>query len=680
MGAEYSKEGASNSPAAVNPLPAAAPPCKDSWSARKERPNIAGEDLESLTEISDTESRAKFQESKEARSDSEEPVIIDTEAERVIWIETESVSHPPTDKKHSQFAADTKLSAAKEHKETEKDLEGPVVIIEKETLRQVVAAVKEEDTTQFKPIALERIERERETKESSSIMSSQKKVTDHQAAIKCLSVMQNAFGNNSWPSKADALNEFIKKHAKSASNDDFAVWVRQRQRSNAKISNIRKCLLQPLVHMGAITKDKSRINWNRQKVNGILSVSHTSRSNSNEQKTEAASAYSAIVIAPTCTVAGVSLIETIGQLDALKDTLPFNRSGTAGSDKVVVAVDCEGVPEDLFLIQVGTKTVTFVFDCVKLGAKVVCEFLGDMLLDKNVTKLFHDLHNDAAAVAEIGGISPLLGTIDTQLAMEFLTGETHVGFNHLLQHLGQEQHATKKFMQSQMKNKELFLQRPLPPDVLQYAADDVRLLLGTYEKLCKRLGRTWDAIQRASDLRARMAAGTGGARHICFDVPNSYALASYELLFVMRPKDMLNPTPLEVSNETDTLLMMLPTDLSDVLHDYTHKLSDVVLDKGRRPHAWIGGDRLLLGDENRLVEQDEINAVVEKLGGFGSDNRAGLERQLHRISAIRNRESEIIGLTLRFGRHVSGNTGIISDLLSRDPTKSILFLGEPGAG
>lgn len=76
----------------------------------------------------------------------------------------------------------------------------------------------------------------------------------------------------------------------------------------------------------------------------------------------------------------------------------------------------------------------------------------------------------------------------------------------------------------------------------------------------------------------------------------------------------------------------------------------------------------------------EINYIVDQLGGFGSDNRAGLERQLHRISAIRNREKEIIGLTMRVGRHVEGNVYMIADLLHRYPTKSILFLGEPGCG
>jgi hypothetical protein len=303
-----------------------------------------------------------------------------------------------------------------------------------------------------------------------------------------------------------------------------------------------------------------------------------------------------------------------------------------------------------------------------------------MLTDVRVTKLFHDLHNDAATFAKIG-INALEGTLDTQLAMESLTGELHAGFNQLVVDPYQKQHGGKRIMKERMQNGHLFAQRPLPRDVLQFAVDDVRPLIGAYESLFEKLGDKWDWVQKASDLRARMAAASGGSRHICFDVQNAYAVASYELMLMLRPSDMMEPTPLQVSNETDTLISLLPEDLSSTLNVLgTRQLSDVVLDKGRRPLAWIGGSRLLLGDENRLVEPDEIATVVEKLGGFGSDNRSGLERQLHRISAIRNRESEIIGLTLRIGRHVSGNTGIISDLLFGDPTKSILFLGEPGAG
>ena len=79
------------------------------------------------------------------------------------------------------------------------------------------------------------------------------------------------------------------------------------------------------------------------------------------------------------------------------------------------------------------------------------------------------------------------------------------------------------------------------------------------------------------------------------------------------------------------------------------------------------------------MSTDELDSIVQRLGGFGSDNRASLEGQLHRISAIRNRADTIIGLTMRVGRYVGGNAAIIADILFRDD-KSILFLGEPGSG
>jgi stage III sporulation protein SpoIIIAA len=85
-------------------------------------------------------------------------------------------------------------------------------------------------------------------------------------------------------------------------------------------------------------------------------------------------------------------------------------------------------------------------------------------------------------------------------------------------------------------------------------------------------------------------------------------------------------------------------------------------------------------DTTRLVSESDIAHIVNQLGPFGSDNRAGLERQLHRIAAIRNRNLDITGLTMRVGRHVSGNAYIISDLLHAYPNSSILFVGEPGSG
>jgi stage III sporulation protein SpoIIIAA len=78
------------------------------------------------------------------------------------------------------------------------------------------------------------------------------------------------------------------------------------------------------------------------------------------------------------------------------------------------------------------------------------------------------------------------------------------------------------------------------------------------------------------------------------------------------------------------------------------------------------------------VTQDDIDHVVERIGDFGDDNRAGIARTLHRISAIRNRKGRIIGLTLRVGRAVYGTVEVIRDIV--ESGNSILLLGRPGVG
>jgi hypothetical protein len=349
------------------------------------------------------------------------------------------------------------------------------------------------------------------------------------------------------------------------------------------------------------------------------------------------------------TGASLQLIETVEQLDRVLNLAPFARSRNYCAQEMV-AIDCEGVPEKLFLVQVATGRVTYIFDCVKLGAKTVCEVLADMLKDETVTKLFHDLHKDAVAFAVIGQIHCLRGSFDTQLAMEYITGNIYMGFNRMLKQLGIEPHPTKHSMKKRMEGGTIFAKRPMASDVIDYAADDVRLLIRCKEKLATVLGDwdSWHSVQLASDKRAAMASRNGGARQICFDAANSYAVASLELLEEKCPGSMSIPTPLVVSDELDILMKLLPDDL---VRDFTGMegvLSDIVLDIGRSPHAWVGQNRVMLGGNDRIVAQTDIDGVVEKLGGFGADNRAGLERQLHRISAVRNRESEIIGLTMRY--------------------------------
>jgi stage III sporulation protein SpoIIIAA len=101
-----------------------------------------------------------------------------------------------------------------------------------------------------------------------------------------------------------------------------------------------------------------------------------------------------------------------------------------------------------------------------------------------------------------------------------------------------------------------------------------------------------------------------------------------------------------------------------------------VLDLGRVPEARYSGWSTALGSSS--VTHADLQAMVERLGQFGSDNRAGIERTLHRISAIRNRRGEVVGLTCRVGRAVFGTVEMVRDLL--DSGESLLLMGRPGVG
>jgi len=134
----------------------------------------------------------------------------------------------------------------------------------------------------------------------------------------------------------------------------------------------------------------------------------------------------------------------------------------------------------------------------------------------------------------------------------------------------------------------------------------------------------------------------------------------------------------ESIDDLDALLAALPKEIVDAVHALPEKeaLIEVVLDLGRRPEARFPDSEVTLLD--REIDETDIAHVVEHIGTFGDDNRAGIERTLHRISAIRNRSGKIVGLTCRIGRAVYGTIDIINDFV--DSGKSILIMGRPGIG
>ncbi|KAJ0263731.1 Protein SEEDLING PLASTID DEVELOPMENT 1 [Hirschfeldia incana] len=130
--------------------------------------------------------------------------------------------------------------------------------------------------------------------------------------------------------------------------------------------------------------------------------------------------------------------------------------------------------------------------------------------------------------------------------------------------------------------------------------------------------------------------------------------------------------------ELDAFLEILPpaTRKELVKHEAIGELIEVVMDLGRKPLArFPSGDWVI---SEHIVTQHDLKLAVSKVGDFSDDNRSGINRSLHRISAIRNRKLQIIGLTCRVGRAVSGSAEIIRDLI--EGGGSILVIGSPGVG
>ena len=134
----------------------------------------------------------------------------------------------------------------------------------------------------------------------------------------------------------------------------------------------------------------------------------------------------------------------------------------------------------------------------------------------------------------------------------------------------------------------------------------------------------------------------------------------------------------ETIDDLDALLSSLPPEIVDAVHALPDRLSliEVVMDLGRRPEARFPDSEVSLLD--REINDADIAFVVEHIGTFGDDNRAGIERTLHRISAIRNRNGKVVGLTCRIGRAVYGTIEIINDFV--ESGRSILIMGRPGIG
>ena len=423
------------------------------------------------------------------------------------------------------------------------------------------------------------------------------------------------------------------------------------------------------------------------------------------------------------------------------------------SPKRVISIGCcckssSSNKNKLELLQIATSNQqVYLIDCCSIGKETVSSFMQPLVADQSVTKLIHDFHEDATVLNEVFGETPGIidHFLDTQLLAELVWGNPSMGLNDFLSKLDLPNHSGRDFFEARQKaGHNPWTKRPIAQASLEYAASGVACLQKAAPQIRELLQANDNGVQRfeqllvASSNRAKHSIENPSFRTLCFDTKKRFAPCSTELMRAFRPSDGFYGYPLIVESDVGEVLSILPpsytqkfsiplkdesargTSIIDlftnpntamstakasaVMHLAAQaskktaqekpilisKLSDICLDVNRPAHCWVNNSRVYLFDnQNKNVEQDELETIVSHLGEFGSDNRAGLdvgranrsEGSLHRFSAMRDRSGNILGLTIRIGRHVKGNASMLMDLLmNQSGKKSILILGEPGSG
>ncbi len=135
---------------------------------------------------------------------------------------------------------------------------------------------------------------------------------------------------------------------------------------------------------------------------------------------------------------------------------------------------------------------------------------------------------------------------------------------------------------------------------------------------------------------------------------------------------------MQFQNDIEKLIEILPNRIKrSIQQESLDDAIEIVLDIGRIPEIRLGNGKIIsVGNDN--ITREDLDFITEKIPEFTSDNRSGIAGTLHRISAIRNRQGKIVGLTCRIGRVITGTIDCIKDFVVQN--KSILFLGRPGVG
>jgi stage III sporulation protein AA len=186
------------------------------------------------------------------------------------------------------------------------------------------------------------------------------------------------------------------------------------------------------------------------------------------------------------------------------------------------------------------------------------------------------------------------------------------------------------------------------------------------------LSRAPSSLAAYADDRRVLGDVSSGEETRAADVPGAGAASLPADAFAAHLASLTDP------GELDKLTALLPPRLRNALRDHPRRLAllEVVLDLGRAPIArFADGDEQLVSDP---LTYDDVDAALAGVGDVGGDNRAGVNETLHRVSVIRNRAGNVVGLTARVGRAIEGSADLVLDLLRSG--RSVLLLGRPGVG
>jgi ribonuclease D len=385
----------------------------------------------------------------------------------------------------------------------------------------------------------------------------------------------------------------------------------------------------------------------------------------------------------------------------------------------IIAIDCEGVNHGpngkLCLIQIATSLNIYVIDvCVEAAAREeIVTTLKAIFKNNTIKKILHDARNDNEALYSVGIINEHFE--DTQILHGLLTSlrgkpEKKIGLKELMQHYSFN-HELKTTMKANYKSDPaLWAKRPLTEDMIEYAACDVANLTTVYKRLkedietemmlisrnyampkeLKLMEKTYvDAIKIQLDVKLRLF----------FTPEKKPDRRNLEDVFLEEVAPVRNNTNQRSDNESEErrLLSLFPDEIQWAIEvesrSKNETLIEIVIDLGRVPRIRFTNSEVPLNICGAIKDMEPfVNNIFanSQRTDFSRENRIGIEGSLHRISAIKNADGRVIGLTYRIGRHLPRSAEIITDLIARvapslestvdhaPQNTSILLLGPPG--